>query len=404
MGVISVMRACAWVFAVLGLAAGCSGPYSGLTTAATDQEKPVLVRAQTATVETLPEIVVATGELLAEELATISAKVPGRVSKLNVDFGSQVEAGQILAEIEKEDYEFRLKQAEALVEQSRARLGLGPGAGDQVTPENTATVKLAIGSLENARLNFTRVSQLAKEGVVSQSDFDLARSNLLIAEARHQAAMEEILQAQAQLVERRAQSALARQQLADTAIRAPFRGAVTRRQASPGEYLATNAPVVTLVRSHPLRLRLEVPERLAAKVRSGQRVELRLEGVSITRSGTVVRLSPSIEAQNRSLLVEAEIPNQDGALRAGSFAEGWILVNPDARGVAVASRAVLSYAGVDRVFVVENGSAAERIVKTGRRVGGERVEILRGLRAGDLVIVAGNDRLAGGQKVRVADQ
>ena len=237
--------------------------------------------------------------------------------------------------------------------------------------------------------------------MVAQADFDQARSNLLIAEARHQAAIEEVFQTRAQLVERRAQLDLARQQLADTTIRAPFKGAVTRRQAALGEYLSINAPVVSLVRSHPLRLRLEVPERLAAKVRHGQRVDLRVEGIAISRSGTVVRISPSIEVQNRSLLVEAEVPNQDGALRAGSFAEGSVVVNPDARGIAIASRAVLSYAGVDRVFVVENGTAAERVVRTGRRLSGERVEILEGLKPGDPVIVEGADRLAPGQKVRV---
>src|SRR5262249_17442403 len=204
------------------------------------------------------------------------------------------------------------------------------------------------------------------------------------------------------LVERRAQLELARKQLSDTTVRAPFKGAITRRQASLGEYLATNAPVVSLVRSHPLRLRLEVPERLAAKVRAGQRVDLRVEGVSLKRTGVVVRLSPSIEAQNRSLLVEAEIPNQDGKLRAGSFAEGSIRVNPDARGIAIPARAVLSYAGVDRVFVVENGAAGERVIQTGRRIGEERVEISTGLRAGDVVVVDGADRLSKGQKVQVA--
>ncbi|MBI3695896.1 MAG: efflux RND transporter periplasmic adaptor subunit [Acidobacteria bacterium] len=391
-----------WVAAVVGLLAGCSGPYSGLTTAAKDQGKSALVRAQVVTSENIPEVVVATGELLAEDLATISAKVPGRIAKLHVDLGGQVEAGQVLAEIEREDYEFRLKQAEALVEQTRARLGLGAGTGDQVDPARTSTVKLAVGALENARLNFTRTSQLAKEGVASQVDFDTVRSNLLIAEARYQAAMEEVYQNQAQLVERRAQLELARQQLTDTTIRAPFRGAITRRQASVGEYLAVNAAVVSLVRWHPLRLRLEVPERLAAKVRLGQSVGLRVEGSTATRSGRVVRLSPSIEAQNRSLVVEAEIPNEDGALRAGSFAEGTIAVNPDARGVAVPSRAVLSFAGVDRVFVVENGAAAERLVKPGRRLG-ERVEIVTGLKGGELVITEGHDRIAAGQKVQVAN-
>jgi RND family efflux transporter MFP subunit len=386
----------------LVLTAGCSGPYSGLTTAAKNAEKPAVVRTQTVAEESLPETITATGELFAEDQATISAKVPGRVAKLNVDLGSRAEAGDILAELEKTDYEFRIRQAEALVEQTRARIGLGPGDGDDIDPAKTATVKMGIGALEAAKLDFTRVSGLTKEGIFSQADLDRARSALLLAEARYQAAHEEIYQAKAQLVERRAQLDLARQQLADTVIRAPFRGAVTRRPASLGEYLAVNAPVVVLVRSHPLRLRLEVPERMAFKVRLGQRIDVQVEGAGVTRSGAVVRLSPAIDAQNRSLLVEGEVPNPDNALRAGSFVEGLITVNPNARGIALPLRAVLTYAGVERVFVVRNGEAAERPVKTGRRLPSDRIEILQGLQAGEAVVTDGNDRLATGQKVQAA--
>jgi len=394
------MRLELWVAAAAALAAGCSGPYTGLTTEAKNREKPVPVRIRAAAVESIPEIITATGELFAEELATISAKVPGRVAKLNVDLGSRVSEGDVLGELEKDDYEFRVKQAEALVEQTRARLGLGPEEGDKVDPARTATVKMAVGGLEAARLSFTRVSGLVKDGILSQADYDNARSSLLIAEARQQAAIEEIYQAQAQLVERRAQLGLARQQLADTSIRAPFRGAISRRPAALGEYLAVNAPVALLVRADPLRLRLEVPERLAAKVRLGQRVEVRIEGAAASRSGRVVRLSPSIEAQNRSLLVEGEIPNADDALRAGSFAEGVITVNPDARGIAVPLAAVLSYAGVDRVFVAGNGTAGERVVKLGRRLAGDRVEVLAGLHPGDAVVIEGSERLTPGQRVQ----
>lgn len=111
--------------AVLAGLIGCSGPYSGLTTSAKVTEKPAAVKVIQAVNESLPEVIEATGELFAEELATISAKVPGRVEKLNVDLGSRVEAGDVLAELEKTDYEFRVRQAEALVEQTRARLGLG---------------------------------------------------------------------------------------------------------------------------------------------------------------------------------------------------------------------------------------------------------------------------------------
>jgi RND family efflux transporter MFP subunit len=384
------------------LLAGCTGPYSAPTVSAKNDGKTIAVRAHPVELETIPEIITATGELSAEDIATISAKVAGRVEKLNVDLGSVVEQGQILAELEKDDYTFRVKQAEALVEQTRAHLGLAAGPNDQVDPVNTSTVRQAAASLKEARLMHKNSTELFKQGVVSNVDYERAGVALQGAEARHQAAIEDIYQSQAQLLERRASLALARQQLADTVIRAPFRGAITRRQATIGEYLPVNAPVVLLVRQSPLRLRLEIPERLAIKVRPGQRIDVRLEGATATHAGKVVRLSPSIDAQNRSLLIEGEIPNEDHALRAGSFAQGTVTVDPQARGVSAPARSIVNFAGVDRVFIVQNKIVAERIVKPGRRLANDNVEIVSGLKAGDLLIAEPGERLSVGQAVEVS--
>src|SRR5262245_45286101 len=383
------------------LLAGCTGPYSAPTVSAKTEGKPIAVRARAVALETIPEIITATGELSAEDIATISAKVAGRVEKLNVDLGSVVEQGQILAELEKDDYTFRVKQAEALVEQTRAQLGLQSVSDDKVDPMNTSAVRQAAASLKEARLIHKNSSELFRQGVVSNVDYERAGVALQAAEARHQAAIESVYQAQAQLLERRASLALARQQLADTVIRAPFRGAITRRQATAGEYLPVNAPVVTLVRQSPLRLRLEIPERLAVKVRPGQRIDVHLEGSTLTHAGTVVRLSPSIEAQNRSLLIEGHIPNEDNALRAGSFAQGTVTVDPLAQGVAAPAHSIITFAGVDRVFIVEGKAVTERIVRLGRRLDGDRVEIVSGLKAGDLLIAEPADNLSVGHAVEV---
>jgi multidrug efflux pump subunit AcrA (membrane-fusion protein) len=150
-----------------------------------------------------------------------------------------------------------------------------------------------------------------------------------------------------------------------------------------------------------LRLRLEVPERVAAKVHIGQRIEVRLEGASTNESGRVVRLSPAIEAQSRSLLVEGEIPNESGALRPGSFAEGIITVNPQARGFSVPRGSLISFAGVERVFVVRDGALEDRVVKSGRRLPGDKVEIVSGLEPGVAVVLEATDRMSKGQRVTV---
>jgi RND family efflux transporter MFP subunit len=387
---------------ILAFLSACSGPYSGANVAAKEQRPPIPVSLETTTISPIPEIITATGELFAEELTTVSAKVPGRVEKLLVDLGSHVRQGDILAEIDKTDYEFRLNQAQAQVEQIRARLGISHQDGDKVVPEQTAIVRHAAAALKEARFIFETTARLQKDGVVSRIDFEKAQVRAQGVEAQYQTALEEVAQLRAQLTERRAQYELARQQRADCTIRAPFSGAITRRIAALGEYLPVNAPVVTLVRQNPLRLRLEVPERLASKVRAGQRIDVKLEGSADTRAGRVVRMSPALESQSRSLVIEGEIPNADGRLRPGSFADATIVVNPDARGIRVPYSALISFAGIERVFVVENDALAERLIRSGRRLPDSQVEILDGLRDGEQLVVNANDRMTHGRKVIVA--
>jgi RND family efflux transporter MFP subunit len=383
------------------LLSACSGPYSQSKVSAKAGRPEIPVSVVPVAETAIPEVVSATGELFAEEQTTVSAKVPGRVARMLVDLGSAVRAGDILAEIEKTDYEFRLRQADAMVQQTRARLGLTSPSGDEVTPEETAIVRNADAALKEARFIFETTERLHNEGVVSRIEFEKAQVRRQGIEAQYQAALEEVAQLRAQLTERRAQLELAQQQLSDCTIRAPFAGAITQRQASLGEYLAVNAPVVVLVRQHPLRLRLEVPERYASKIRAGQQIDVRLEGSQAARTGRVVRLSPALDAQSRSLLIEGEIPNADGRLRPGSFAEATLIVDAAARGIAIPFRSIISFAGVERAWVVENGKLAERLLETGRRLPDEKVEVLDGLRAGERLVLNANDRMTPGQRVDI---
>lgn len=389
------------IAALLFFLTACSGPYSERKAAARVEVTPMSVDTVLAASASLPTVVNANGELFAEELANISTKVPGRVVKLTVDLGSLVKTGDVLAELERDDYQYRLRQAEAQVEQIRVRLAIANQKDDVVDPERTAMVKEARAALEESRIVYDTTERLTQEGVVSRIEFERARARKQGLEARLQSALSDVLQMGSQLSERRAQLDLARQQLTDTVIRAPFDGAITKRVASIGEYLATNAPVVTLVRQHPLRVRLEVPERFAGQIHRGQAIDVRLEGSSLKRTGRVMRLSPSIEAQNRSLTVEGEIPNQDGLLRPGSFVEGSITVDAQALGITVPSSALVAFAGVERVYLVKSGALDDRIVKSGRRLTGERVEILEGLKDGDSVVAVANEKMAKGQKVLV---
>jgi len=363
------------------------------------EARPVRV----ARVEELPvgASVNVTGTLAAQDEATLSVKVPGRVSTITVDLGSVVRRGQVVAQVEQQDYRLRVQTAEAALQQARARLGLAPqGTDDRFDPEVTGTVRQARALLEEARQNRQRVVSLVESGVVARAEYESADAAFKVAQGRYQDAVEEIRNRQAVLSQRRTEVSLARQALADTVVVAPFDGLVQERHASVGEYLGAAAPVVTVVRVNPLRFRGEVPEREAAAVRAGLQVRITVEGDRGLYAGRIVRLSPTINQLNRVLVVEAEIANP-GGLRPGGFARAEIVTNSGDVAVTVPASAVVTFAGIEKVITVENGKARERPITTGRRAD-TWTEILSGINVGEAVVIdPGN--LQSGQAVNVVE-
>lgn len=361
------------------------------------------VRVVAAARGTLPEVVSVSGTLAAEEQAALGMKVAGRLGEIRVDLGSRVAKGDVLARLVPTDFELRVQQAEAALAQARVRLGLPPAppadGEERVELESTAVVRQARATLNDARARRDRAAALFREKLLPQADLDTAQANFEVAESRYQDAIEEARNRQAVLAERRSELELARQQLADSTLTAPFAGAVRERQATSGQYVDAGQAIVTLVRVHPLRLRLAVPERAAARLQLGQEVRLRIEGDPRRYAGRVARISPAIEETNRTLMIEAEVPNPDGALRPGSFAAAEIVTAADRPVVLVPASAIVSFAGLEKVIVVADGKAVEKRVRTGRRVA-EQVEIVEGLEDGALVVVdPGN--LVGGQPVAI---
>ncbi|HEX7185114.1 MAG TPA: efflux RND transporter periplasmic adaptor subunit [Thermoanaerobaculia bacterium] len=349
----------------------------------------------------LSRTVPVSGALAADEEAELGMKVAGRLASIAVDLGSRVRRGQVIARLIPTDSQIRVSQAESALEQARAQLGLEPNEPvRRVAPEQTALVKQAAANLTQAKLTRDRMARLFQEQLIPQSDFDAAEAALQVAEARYQEAVETAHVRQALLAQRASELRLARQQLADSTLTAPFDGVISERRAGVGDYLAVGDPVVVLVRVHPLRLRLELPERDVFGVRVGQPVKLTVEGDPGEHTGRVARISPSISEENRTLLVEAEVPNHDGRLRPGAFARAEIVTESEDPAVLVPSSSVISFAGIEKVMSVEDGHAVEKRVKTGRRAG-DRVEILEGIAAGEPVVLEPGN-LVGGQPIRVA--
>jgi RND family efflux transporter MFP subunit len=345
-------------------------------------------------------VVSASGTLAADDQIILGTKVIGRLGEISVDLGSRVKKGQAIARVDPSDYRLRVEQAEAALQQARVRLGLTPsGNSDQVKIEETATVRQAAAVLKEARLSHERMVELWDRKLIARAEFDAAISQLAVADGRYQDAIEEVRNRQAILLQRRSELEIARQQLADTTIVSPIDGAVSERQAAVGQYLPAGAPVVTLVRTDPLRLRLAVPEREAGLVRVGQVVDLTVEGDPNKYQGRVARLSPAIAENNRTLMIEAEVPNGQAALRPGSFAKADIVIESGQRIVTVPADSIVNFAGIEKVLTVANNAAVEKRVRTGRRINNQ-VEIIEGVRAGEQVVVQPGN-LINGEPVQV---
>jgi RND family efflux transporter MFP subunit len=380
-------------------AAACSGPSAAAPNPAEGSDAPSVPAVR---VERTPldRSVTVTGTLAAEEQVMLSLKVTGRLEDVLVDLGSPVRRGEPIARLTPTDFELRLRQADAALQQARARLGLDPtGTDDKVDVEQTAVVRQARAALDEARRQKERIATFVQRGISARADLETADSQLQIAEGRYQDALEEVKNRQAVLAQRESELALARQQLEDTTLRSPIDGVVRERHAFAGEYRAAGTPVVTVVRQHPLRLQLSVPERAAANVRVGQVVRVQVEGDSTSYEGRVARLSPAITEGNRTLPIEAEVPNPAGRLRPGMFARADI-VTEESPAILVPHSALVVFAGVEKLLVAKDGKVHEQRVRSGRR-SGDRIEILEGVTPGDLVITSPGG-LADGAMVRIA--
>src|SRR6266403_1752072 len=361
---------------------------------------PREVKVTPAAERALARTVSATGTLAADDQVVLGTKVAGRLAEITVDLGTRVKKGQLIGRLDQNDFKFRVEQAEASLQQARVRLGLtATGSDERVDPEQTAIVRQARAMLDDARLTRDRSIRLAQQELIARAQLATAEAALQVSEGRYQDAIEEVRNRQAVIAQRRSELDLARQQLTDTLILSPIDGVVSLKQASVGEYLAAGTPIATMVRVHPLRLRVPVPEREGAGVRAGHAVTLTVEGDPTVYRGRVVRLSPIVQEQNRTLMVEAEVPNERGFLRPGSFARVDIMTEVSQPVVTVPASAVIVFAGVEKVLVVRAGKTAEVRGTTGRRLG-EDVEILDGLKRGDPVVTKPGN-LVGGQPVQV---
>lgn len=385
-----------WLNGLL-LIAGCNSHHEATENRAPAAAKgpPPQVVVVEATSQAWPRTISVQGSLLDDDQAVVGAKLAGRVDQVLVDLGTPVKKGQSLVVFDNRDLELRVRQAEAQLLQATAAIGRTPQDDElQIKREQSPLVMLERALVDEAQAAVTRAQALRPRGVVTESEYERVEAQLKTAEARYRSALNSVGEKIALITVRKAELAIAQQQLADAQIVAPFDSIVQMKNVSPGEYVQVGQAVVTLVRADKLRFTAGVPESRASEVRVGQEVHLQLPGSSEPVVSAVSRISPMVTQTSRSLLIEADVDNRDVHWRAGQFAEGTIIVNRDEQVVAVPASAVSEFAGVQKVWVVRKGEGIEVPVRTGRREL-TRVEVLSGIQPGEMIVVNSNDGKAG---------
>ncbi len=387
------------------LAGGCVAVACGNGTGAPAQDAgaPAIdVGTVAARMQVLGEVLRVTGSLVAEQEAEVAAETTGRVVAAPVERGTRVASGAVLVSLSKAEAEAQAGEAEANVAQLEARLGVTPG--EPFDPERVAEVAAARASRDLADADFARIKSLLDERVVSQAEFDLRRSHAEAARNQYAAARNAALQQYRMLEAARARAVLARKNLADTDVRAPFSGVVVERKVSIGDFVTRGTKVAAIVRVAPLRLELTIPEQSIGLVRTGQAISLTVDAVpNRSFDGQIRYVAPALRADQRALMVEAVVPNADGELKPGMFASVDLQVATRTPSLVVPSEAVRTAEGISRVFVIRDGEAEERLVSVGI-ASGSLTEIVRGLAEGEAVAVDHVAQLRDGERVRAVSR
>ena len=309
------------------------------------------VEATTVAIGTVVEAIPAVGSLRSTESVLIAPEIEGRISRLRVKEGKPVNAGTLLAELAPEIYVAELAQAQA--------------------------------RLTYSKRSHERALKLQRQGAGTQRSLDEASANL----QNDVAALQ-----------------LAKARLDKTRIRAPFDGVLGLRRVSTGAYVKPGDPIINVEVIDPMKVDFKVPEIYLTAIRTGQKIDINvtaLPGRSFT--GNVYAIDPLVDVSGRSIVVRARVPNPNGLLKPGLFAQILLIVQKRESALLVPERTLVPIGSDQFVFKVVDGKAVRTKVKIGNREKG-RVEIVSGLAKGDVVVTDGQIKIADGTPVHVSNQ
>lgn len=322
--------------------------------------QPISVRTAQASTRVVERSRMVTGSLRADETVSLSSEVAGRVKSIHFDFGQPVRAGQVVAELDATEYRLQVERARANLQQALARVGLTLSSAENTVPESTPAIRQAQAQLEDARMKFERSQRLVKTGDISQESFIAAEKAYQARQAAFDAQQDDMMTQLATIRALRADLKLAEKKVRDCSVVAPFDGSITEKQVSPGQYIKENVAILTLVKTSPLRLMVEIPESTSAEVRVGTTLAFTTDSApGETFTAAVRQLNPSLDSKARVLTAEARIEKPDVRLRPGSFVQVRLITDKNTSVLSIPRSAIYTIAGLNKFFTIEGGKAVE---------------------------------------------
>lgn len=418
-GIRSAVKNVVLVFFITFALIGCQPTESTQATKAEPAASPVAVHP--VELRTVSRTIAAVGTLNGWDEVMIAPKGEGRVMAVRADVGDRVLPGSTLLEIDQTDAKLQVSEGRRALDTELARLGLREIPSGIFDTEIVPGVRAATVACEDAARRLKQKKDLFAKGAGSTEEIELAQTDFNLAEAKKKQAVTEAESSFAAAKWRRSQVDMCEQKLHDCTVEAPIpegflpwaaavgpafvpvRYAVAGRMASEGEMIRANpvTNVFKLVLDFSLKLKVQIPEQASGEVRVNQVVEIRVDAYpNRIFPGRVARVNPTVDPLNRTFIAEVEVPNAAGALKAGSFAKATLLSRTDSNVLTVPPEAIVAFAGVTKVFMVEGESAKSIEVKIGTRDKGW-VEIIGPVPANAKIITSGLGQIVDGSKIRI---
>ncbi|MDQ6705245.1 MAG: efflux RND transporter periplasmic adaptor subunit [Acidobacteriota bacterium] len=325
----------------------------------------------------------------------IHAKVSGYLKKIYVDVGDRVKTGQTLAVLEIPEMESDLARATATTRRSSSEVQREREELDRAQAAHEATHK-----------SYERLAAVIKTrpNLVAQQEIDDALARDRTSEAAVSAAKAALASAQQQVDVSQADEAKTKTLNAYARITAPFAGVISKRYEDTGAMVqagtaSQSQPLVRLSQNDLLRLILPVPESIVPKIRIGSPVEVRVPTLNRTFKGKVARFAERVSAATRTMETEVDVPNKSMLLIPGMYAEAVLTTEQRPKALAIPLQAVITDGKRSTVYLIDGGHRIEeRLVTLGLETP-DKVEVLSGLKTGDLVVTGGRTQLKPGAKV-----